>query len=419
MFDLDTWQEIISTIVKNKMRSLMTAFGVFWGIFMLVIMTGSGNGMGNGMSKGVMAFSSNSLFLFAEKTSVPFKGFQKGRSWSMDLTDIDMVRENIPGLKYISGMLWAGSSDNNIVYKDKYGTFSVRGFHSDYMKIDTQFMLYGRMINQIDIDNKRKVCVIGQKVYDNFFQKGQDPCGELIKVNGLYYRIIGVNEAATKNINIGGRPEEMVAIPITTLQQSTRAGTDIHGLAITMNDDIEITSVENDIKNLVRKRHQLSPEDEQALNGFNISKIFNSFLALFIGVNVLIWIVGTGTLLAGVVGVCNIMLVTIKERTNEIGLRRALGATPKQIVTQIMSETLVLTIVAGFVGLCSGVGLLSLFDMALTANASEDVFFVNPQISFGTAIAASAVLIFSGLLAGLLPSVRALQIKAIDALREE
>ena len=397
----------------------MTAFGVFWGIFMLVIMTGSGNGLGNGMSEGVMAFSSNSLFLFSEKTSVPYKGLQKGRRWDFELNDIDAITDAVPGIKYISGMLWAGRATNNIVYKDKYGSFSVRGFHSDYMKIDTQFLLYGRMINQIDIDNKRKVCVIGKRVYDTFFPKGDDPCGELIKVNGIYYRIIGVSDPATKNINIGGRSEDMIGIPITTLQQTLQIGKDMHGLAITMDDDIEITNVENDIKSIIRKKHQIAPEDEQALFGFNVSKIFNSFKSLFIGINILIWVVGTGTLLAGVVGVCNIMLVTIKERTNEIGLRRALGATPKQIVMQIMSETLVLTIAAGFTGLCGGVLLLSLFDTILPANPSDDMFFSNPQISFMTAVSATIVLIVSGLFDGLLPSVRAFQIKAIDALREE
>ena len=419
MFDLDTWHEIISTIIKNKWRSVMTAFGVFWGIFMLVIMSGSGIGISNGMAKGVKNFSTNSLFVFTGKTSIPYKGFQKGRSWSLENDDIKMLQNSFPDVKYISAIIWGGKSDNNIVYGDKYGTFEIRGTGPDFMKIDAQNMLYGRMINQIDMDEKRKVCVIGEKVYDNFFKKGMDPIGELLKINGINYTIIGVNQPLSKNINFGEPTESIVTLPTTTIQQAQRLGNNIHALGLTMNDNISADEIDEKVKMLIKNKHYVSPDDNQAVSGFNVAKMFKSFQMLVIGTNVLIWIVGIGTLFAGIVGVCNIMLITVKERTTEIGVRRAIGATPRQIIFQIMSESVVLTSLAGLVGLCGGVLLLYLLNLVLISYPSEDRFFIDPMVSFSTAVMSVIVLIISGLLAGLLPSYKAMLIKPIDALRYE
>lgn len=419
MFDLDSWQEVWQTIARNKMRSTMTAFGVFWGIFMLVVMIGAGNGLGNGMSAGVMAFSSNSLFMFTNRTSVPYKGFKKGRYWEMKNEDLSILKRQIPEIKYISSMVFGNRNDNNVVKGDKYGTFNVMGYSPDYNKIDPQQLIYGRFLNDIDIREKRKVCVIGQRVYNDLYKPGEDPTGTLLKINGVYYTVVGQSTPLTKNINIEGDPSDRIAVPVSTLQQASQLGDVIHSIAITAADDTPVSDMEEQIKEIVKMRHQIAPEDPQALNSINVEKIFKTFQNLWVGIGVLIWIVGTGTLLAGVVGVSNIMLVTVRERTQEIGVRRALGAKPYQIILQIMCESMVLTSIAGLVGITVGVGLLAAVDSVLSANPSEDTFFTHPQIAFGTALLAVAVLIVSGMIAGLLPSYRALQIKAIDALRDE
>ncbi len=419
MFDLDAWQEVWLTITRNKMRSFMTAFGVFWGIFMLVVMIGAGTGLGNGMSKNVKAFSANSIFMFTNRTTVPYMGFKKGRYWDMKNDDLTILKRTVPEIKYISSIVFGGSQDNNVVRGDKYGTFDIMGYFPDYNKIDPQEMVYGRFINDIDIREKRKVCVIGQKVYNDLYKAGEDPTGSMIKINGIYYTVVGQSKPLTQNINVGGSAEERISVPLTTLQQSNRMGDKIHSLAITAQDDISISDFEDNIKKMVKVRHQISPDDPQAIDGFNVEKIFRTFQSLAIGINILIWIVGLGTLLAGVVGISNIMLVTVRERTQEIGIRRALGARPIQIIVQIMSESLVLTAIAGLLGITVGVGLLAIVDSAIAANPNSDTFFENPQIPFGTAIIALIVLIVCGMIAGLLPSYRAMQIKAIDALRDE
>ncbi|MEG1617828.1 MAG: ABC transporter permease [Bacteroidales bacterium] len=419
MFDLDSWQEIWHTITRNKVRSFMTAFGVFWGIFMLVVMTGAGNGLGNGTSKNVKDFAANSLFIFSNRTSMPYKGFKKGRYWNMQDDDIAAIKSTFPEVRYISGILFGGSSDNNVVRGTKYGTFNTMGYHPDYAKIDPQILIYGRFINDIDIREKRKVCVIGEKPLNDLYKPGEDPTGSLIKINGLYYTVIGASKSAAQGINMGGSADERISIPFSTLQQALHQGNRTHSIAVTAYDNVPITDIEKEIYGLVKSRHQIAPDDPQAVDGFNISEIFKTFQGLYTGIAILIWIVGMGTLLAGVVGVSNIMLVTIKERTQEIGIRRALGAKPWQIITQIMCESLVITSIAGVAGICLGVGLLGAVDSVLSANPSDDMYFENPQISFNVALLSLAILIICGMIAGLLPSYRAMQIKPIDALRDE
>lgn len=396
----------------------MTAFGVFWGIFMLVVMVGSGTGLENGMTAGVKDFAANSMFMFSNRTTIPYKGFQKGRVWNLKNEDITLLKKQ-SDLKYFSGIIFGWSNDNNVVRGDKYGTFNITGFHPDYNYINPMLLEYGRYINEIDIKEKRKVCVIGEKVYNDLYTKEENPVGSMLKVNGIYYTVIGMGTPLTKNINIGGPPEEMVCIPFSTLQQAMHMGEKMHSIAVTAYDDVPISQIEEEITGLIKANHQVAPEDKMALFAFNVEKMFRTFKGLTLGINILIWIVGLGTLLAGVVGVSNIMLVTIKERTQEIGIRRALGATPRQIITQIMCESFVITGIAGLMGITAGVGLLIAANRFLESNPSETTFFANPQISFFVAVSSVGILVICGLIAGLLPSYRALQIKAIDALRDE
>ena len=420
MFDLDTWQEIWLTITRNKSRSLLTAFGVFWGVFMLVVMAGFGVGIRHGIMDGVEHFEANSAFFFSESTSEPYKGFQRGRVWSMNMSDYEAVKHQYADkIKYMSGVMFGGSSPNNVVRLDKFGSFSIMGFSPDYNLINPSRILQGRFINDIDIREYRKVCVIGKRILNDLYAPGEEVIGSLLRVNGIYYTVVGVSEAVSKNINVFGDPEEMINLPFTTLQQAQNQGDKVHCIALAAKPSVNIVELEEDVKMLLKNRNSIAPTDPKAVGSFNAKKIFDIFQALIIGINALIWIVGLGTLLAGVVGVSNIMLVTVRERTQEIGVRRALGASPFTILKQIMSESLVLTFLAGIFGIVLGVGVLAIVSQILAANPSDKMPLSNPQISFGIAIAALMVIVVAGLVAGWLPSKRALQIKAIDALRDE
>jgi len=419
MFDIDKWEEIWITITRNKTRSIFTAFGVFWGILMLTILLGTGNGLENGMKSEIEGLATNSCFFFAERTTVPYKGFKKGREWNMKNSDIKIILANIPEIKYLAPMLFGNKSDNNTVRGDLAGTFNVRGCYPDYAHVEEQKILYGRYINDVDIQDKRKVCFIGKNVYNELFKPGENPIGQVIRSNGIYYTVIGVGSGLT-NIQIGGRSDDMVVLPFSTMQSAYNLGDVIHFMAAVAQDNVDASYIEKEIKTILRSRNNISPEDDRAVGSFNISEMFKMFNYLFLGIRILIWIVGLGTLLAGAIGVSNIMLVSVNERTKEIGIRRALGAKPKDIIIQIINESLVLTAIAGFVGLSLGVGILAFFDNLINnMPPGNGIFLRNIMIKFDVAILASVVIIVVGMLAGLLPAWRAMQIKPIEALSEE
>ena len=422
MFDLDRWNEIWHALTKNKVRSLLTAFGVVWGIFMLIVMAGAGNGLGNGIVEGVGKFATNSAFLWTERTSEPYKGFKRGRNWNMDSEDLAVIREKVPEVEIISPKNFGSRSNSgpNTIRGRRNGSFNIKGDYPDYLKIDPATVVKGRWINEMDIRERRKVCAIGTKVYESMFETDKNPLGEYLKISGVYYQVVGVIKPETR-ININGRTEESIFIPFTTMQQTYNMGNEVHLIAITSVKGVPVSVVEEKIKNIVKKRHSISPSDTQAVGGVNIEKEFLQMRGLFTGINILTWIVGIGTLLAGVIGVSNIMLVIVKERTKEIGVQRALGAKPLTIISQIMLESVALTTVAGYFGLSLGVGLLELINKVLESQAknSEEIFFKNPEVSISVALAALAVLVIAGLFAGSIPAKRALQIKPIEALREE
>jgi len=416
MFDLDRWQEIWFTITHNKSRSVLTAFGVFWGMFMLVVMVGAGVALQRGMSSQIEGFATNSCFVYADQTSEPYKGFKKGRTWNMENEDIPLILNKVPEIQYLAPVLFGGGgSTNNVTRNDKAGSYSIKGSYPSYNEIDASKMVYGRYINDIDIVEKRKVCVIGERVYEVLFPKDENPLGKNIKVNGIYFQVVGVARH-TSSINIGGNAEESIILPFSTMQQAFNQGKIIHFMAITTKPGVKVKVVEDKVHKVLAEKHSISPLDKKAVGGFNIEDEFNMFLYLGIGIATLIWVVGLGTLFAGAVGVSNIMLVTVRERTKEIGIRRALGATPRDIIVQILSESIVLTLIAGIAGLMFGVGLLSLVGMALSHG---DQFFKDPQISFSVAIGAMFILLIIGTLAGFIPANRAMNIKPIEAIREE
>ena len=417
MFDLDRWTEIWVTITRNKTRSLLTCFGVFWGILMLVILLGSGRGMQNGIMRSVNGFATNSAFFFADRTSESYKGFNKGRQWDMRNRDVESIRREVKELSAISPIIWGNSSDKNIVYGMMSGTFNVKGVHPDYFQIETQKLFHGRLLNEVDERERRKVCLIGTKVKEVLF-KEEDPCGSYIRVNGIYYQVVGVVQQRASGVNIGGRSEESVFLPFSTMQQTLNQGDIIHFLCVAAKPDVQMLPVINKIKSIIKEQNLIAPTDPQAVTALNLAAQFETFNNAFLGIDILIWIVGVGTLLAGIIGVSNIMMVTVKERTKEIGVRRALGAKPWNIISQIMSESLLITAMAGLMGLTVGVFLLDMVDK-LIGDPVGETMLLHPAVSIQVALAATSILLLAGLLAGLIPAWRAMQIKAIDAIREE
>lgn len=422
MFDYDKWQEIMAALKKNKMRTFLTAFGVFWGIFMLIIMLGAGQGLSNGAFDGMKNFATNSVFLWGQPTSEPYAGFPRGRRFHFDNRDIEALKNNIPELGILAPRMQVhdrSSQSDNVVRGLMTGSFTVNGDYPEWNEIDPVRMLNGRFLNHIDIDQKRKVAVIGEFVYETLFPKGEEPIGEYIRINGVYFQVVGVFEPLNSNINFGGDKTQSIYIPLTTLQQTYNYGNRIGWFAMTAKDEYPANIVDEKARKLLKERHKIAPHDKQAIAGFNMHEEFKKITGLFLGIDVLVWIVGIGTLLAGVIGISNIMLIVVKERTKEIGVQRALGATPRKIISQIITESVFLTTIAGYLGLTVSVFLLEMISRALEAGGGENQAFINPGVDFNIGMIALAVLVVSGALAGLIPAKRAVSIKPIDALRDE
>ena len=418
IFDRDRWIEIWVTITRNKTRSLLTCFGVFWGILMLVILLGAGAGLKNAVLGETEGVATNSVFFFSDRTSIPYKGFNKGRSWNIRNRDIEAIRRDVEGVDQVAPMIFGASGDKNVVFGVNSGTYQVKGVTPAYFQIEVQNLLYGRLLNEIDERERRKVCTIGESVNDALFH-GNDPCGKYIRVNGLYYQVVGVTKSRSQAVNIGGRSDESVYIPFSTLQQSMHLGDIVYFFGVSIFPTEDIGAIITHIKQILFAQNEIAPDDPQAVAVINIAEMFQTFNLLFTGIDVLIWIVGMGTLLAGIIGVSNIMMVTVKERTKEIGVRRALGAKPFDIISQVMSESLLLTAMAGLLGLSAGVFLLDFINRLLLAMPSDEIIIKDPSVNIQIAVIATVILLVCGLLAGLIPAWRAMQIKAIDALRDE
>ena len=414
-FDLDRWQEIWITITHNKSRSFLTAFGVFWGIFMLVVMVGAGNALQTGIFSQIDGFATNSAFFAANPTSEPYKGFKKGRAWNMQNEDIDIIKQRVPELQYISPQLQLWGNDKNVVRGEKTGSFSIRGCYPENYRIERSIIVKGRLINDIDILENRKVCVLGERVYETMFQRGEDPLNKVIRVNGIYFLVVGVARNSS-GMSIGGNPKSTITIPFSTAQKAFNMGNNIHFISATAKPGVKVAKIQNQITTVLKNIHQIAPDDKTAVFSINIEEQFNMFNYLQIGISLLIWIVGLGTLFAGAIGVSNIMLVTVRERTKEIGIRRALGATPRNIIGQILTESIVLTVIAGIAGIVVGVGLLGATGIVLSQG---EQFFKDPQISFAMATASLVILVVIGALSGFIPAQRAMLIKPIEAIREE
>ena len=418
MFDLDKIEEIWVTINRNKLRSILTAFGVLWGIYMLTLMIGTGNGLKRGFVHGIDGFASNSCFIGSAPTSIPYRGFQKGRRWYIRNRDLKTLTDSIHEIDFLSPLVVAPMYPNNVVSEERTGTFSIRGVYPNYAEIERQHLTGGRFVNELDIRNNRKVCVIGTKVCEELFSDKDNPLGQEIRLNGVYYKVMGITYGIS-DISIGeSKLENTILVPLTTLQQLNNQGDIIHMLCVTSKNEIPVSRVEEQIKELLKKVNNIHPDDLRATWSVNLEEEFNLFINLFSGIDILIWIIGSGTLIAGIVGISNIMLVTVRERTREIGIRRALGANPRSIINQILMESLVLTTIAGIPGLCLGVYTLFLADKYWLQNL-DNVFFYKPMITFEAAVFSITILIVCGLLAGSIPASKALRINTIDAIRNE
>ena len=407
MFDLDRWEEIWQTISRNRKRSIMTAFGVFWGIFMLTIMLGAGLGLKNALFSQLGDMSVNSCFFWGGRTSIPYKGLPSGRYWQFENEDLAAIKKQVPNVRSVGSVIWG--SEYKFSRNDKKGDYSLVGYNPDFQQISPQPIRFGRFFNEIDMEQQRKVCILTEQVWLDLFPGGEDPVGSTIRMNNMYLTVIGMIKVPDRGFRFHG--DKSVLMPVSTMQQMYNMGHKLHSVAVAANDDADIKEVETNIKQLVFARHTISPDDTKAVYSQNLGEQVNKFNSLFGGIGTLTWIVGIGTLLAGLVGVSN-----IRERTQEIGVRRALGARPRIIISQIMSESFVLTFVAGIFGLALAVALLSGAESVLTASAGRPI---RPQISFGTGMLSMTVLILGSLLAGILPASRALRIKPVDAIREE
>lgn len=421
MFDREKWQEIFHTLKQNKKRSILTAFGVFWGIFMLIVMLAAGKGLQNGVYSGMGDFAVNSAFIWGKQTSMDYKGFPKGRRIEFDNSDMQALRNEFPDLKTLAPRIYhyKGYGDDMIVRGEKVGTYVVFGDMPDFNRIDPVIMLYGRHINNFDVMHKRKIAVIGETVYEDLFGKDENPLNKFIRIQGVYFKVVGVCRSQHKG-GWGDWQDENIFIPLPTLQRAYNYGDMIGWFGMVGYPDVSMIEMEEKVKDFLKERHNVHPDDDLAFGSNNLEAEFKKINGMFLAITLLIWIVGTGTLVAGIVGVSNIMLIIIRERIKEIGIQRALGAAPARIIGQILTESVFLTFIAGQAGLVLGTLLVELLNRTVFNGAGNDeAMFTNPEIDFRIALTALFILMLSGLVAGIIPARKAIKIKPIDAIRFE
>ena len=422
MFDKDFWQEVLQTIVQQKWRSLMTAFGIFWGLLMLMFLIGAGVGFQEGIVGQLKQMPANSVAFSTDVTTMAYNGLERGRSWTIDFKDVEAIRAKYPGaIRQAVYVKFLPSADSTLTVSSTNATdeLVVAGVSPFLAVMSPQRIVSGRYINEFDCDERRKVCVIGNQVAKTLFPDDESPVGQSINIAGTSYDIVGVTKKTNDMVNLGPHESKSVFLPITTAQYVFNAVEQADRLFLVLDDKYDSGDYYKPIDAIIRQHHQIHPDDDVALMSNDLKSQLNQFDIMIGGINALVWLVGLGTLLAGLIGISNIMMITVKERTQEIGVRRALGAEPWTIIKQIMCESLMLTLAAGIVGLIAGVWGLYAVNRMTAASMSDGGFFTNPHVPFIPAIAALIILIIGGLFAGFVPAKRAMAIKAIEALREE
>ena len=403
LFEKDTWQEIYGSIRKNKTRTAITIFGAFWGILLLVGLLGAAKGIENSFNSMFGDFATNSVFMSGSKTSMPFKGFQEGRQINLTLSDVDKIRSEIDGIQFV---VPRNATGGQVVHGLKTGSFTVFGDFPLIDRVQKKNLIEGRFINQSDIDENKKICVISEGVYKELFDKNEESIGTYIKVSGINYKVVGVYEAS----QFEGKNN--VHIPFSTFKLVYNKGDKFEWMVVTGKEEFDIVQLESDVKLLLKNLHKIHPDDNRAFRGFNLGERIKQVTGFLTGMQFLTWFVGIATLIAGVFAIGNILLITVKERTKEIGIRRALGATPNKVRQQIILESLFLTLLAGSLGIIAGGLVLMLLDNFVD-------FLVNPTVDIPIVLIAYAVLVILGTLIGFIPAYMATIVKPIDALREE
>ena len=411
LFDSDTWQEIYGSIRKNKMRTIITIIGVLWGIFLLVVLLGAARGIENNFNKIFGSFATNSVFVWTQATDTPFKGFQKNRRFSLTLKDVEILKnEYSDEIKLLAPR---NQTSNLIVKGFKTGNFQVSGDYPVLDQIQKKDLMYGRFLNGNDILSTAKVCVISEEMYKQLFEKNEKPIGQLVKINNINYKVIGVYKRSN-GISFDG---DSAYIPFTTFQKVYNTGNKIDWMMITANEGIDIEQMEADILLTLKNLHKVHPEDKRAFGSVNLGVEIGKVTGFLTGMQFLTWFVGIATLIAGVFAIGNILLITVKERTKEIGIRRALGATPISIRRQIVLESIFLTTVAGMLGIVFGA--LVLFGLDKMVGSGDDAILINPTVNIPIILIAFLTLTILGTLIGLIPAYMATLVKPIEALREE
>lgn len=415
MFDIDKWQEIFATISKHKLRTFLTALGVFWGIFMLVLLMGAGKGLENGVLGLFGNMAKNSMFLGTNKTSKPYKGFLPGRFLRLTMDDMAAIKNNFPDqVQYLAPRMWMPSGE--VSRGEKKGAFEMGGESPDLFKINPMELLKGRMLNDFDMKEKRKVVVIGKRVREVLFEEDEEAVGEYISFQGIDYRVIGVFKSDRRGEG-GAEDEKQLYMPLTTVQKMRNRPNQVSMLSCSMYPEVSATALEPQILAMLKERHKVAPDDDQAFWTNNMEEEFGEVMGLFNGISFIVWFVGIGSLMAGVIGVGNIMLILVKERTKEIGIRKAMGATPQSIVSMILLESVFITTIAGYLGLLTSTGLVIL--MAQAVGDGGDGYFTNPEVDIEIGIIALIILIISGALTGLIPAMQAANINPVEALKDE
>ncbi|MCB0704653.1 MAG: ABC transporter permease [Saprospiraceae bacterium] len=414
MFDYDKWQEIFETIRKHKLRTFLTALGVWWGIFMLVILMGAGSGLENGVVSQFGSHARNSMYVWTQRTTKPYAGLPAGRYTQLRDDDIQAIEDRFGNMvEYISPRLFVPSGE--ISYGLNKGAFSVRGETPDLRFIEAIVIVEGRFVNEIDMAQKRKSICIGRRVRDVLFEE-EDPLGKYIRINGAEYQVVGVFRTDQSDEEDVKESEETIFMPLTTAQQVTNRPGEVAWFVCTVNPKYRVAELEEGIKDVIRERHKIHPEDPQGVRSNNVEEEFRQIMGLFTGIRILVWIVGIGSLLAGIIGVGNVMLIIVKERTKEIGIRKALGATPTSIISMILMESVFLTFIAGYLGLLASTGMIALLKAFI---GDGGAFFSNPQVNLGAALGAMFILVLAGALTGLVPAIQAANIEPVQALKDE
>ena len=421
MFDREKWNEILEALTANTFRTLLTAFGVFWGIFILVILLAASNGLENGVKKGFDGIATNTMFMWTQTTSKAYKGLPKIRKYDFKNSDVDALKQKFPDLLYVSPRNQLGDFNgvSNVIRGTKTGAYTIYGDYPELIKQEQMEIIKGRFVNQQDIVSRRKVAIIGRGVIAELYMNAEEVIGTYIKINGVNFMVVGVYKSKGQNNGNAESAQKNIFIPFTTFQQAFNFGDTVGWMALTANDNASITELRPGILAFMRERHYIHPDDERAVGNFDLYKEFQKVQDLFMVLKFIAFFVGTLVLLSGIIGISNIMLIVVKERTNEIGIRRALGATPGAIRSQILLEAIFLTIIAGMFGIAVATGLLAILNMILATMPTEGMMFINPSVDLVVVFIALLILVGSGLLAGFIPAQTAINIKPVDALRTE